>query len=74
VRAVPLTAQTQRAGVEALEIVDRSIEQGFLAPAPKAGACTWCNFRPVCGPNEEQRVARKPDDRLRDLHELRSRP
>ncbi len=74
VRVVPLLPLTRRAGLEALEIIDRAIEQGFLAAAPREGACTWCDFRAVCGPAEEQRVSRKPQDRLRDLHELRSRP
>jgi len=74
VRAVPLLSQTRRAGLEALEVVDRAIELGFFAAAPKDGACVWCDFRAVCGPSEVQRVSRKPQDRLRDLHELRSRP
>ena len=71
---IPLSEANRRAALEALEIVDRAIELGFLPPAPAPRACTWCDFRPVCGPNEEQRVARKPQDRLRDLAELRSRP
>jgi len=74
VRTVALSETARRTGLEALTIVDRAIELGFLAPAPKEGACTWCSFRPVCGPSEESRVGRKPQDRLRDLHELRSRP
>jgi len=74
VRAVALSDPARHAGLEALTIIDRAIELGFLAPAPKEGACTWCNFRPVCGPSEQSRVDRKPQDRLRDLHELRSRP
>ncbi len=74
IRSVPLTAQTKQVALEALTIIDRAIELGFLAAAPKEGACAWCNFRPVCGPAEAQRVDRKPQDRLRDLHELRSRP
>jgi len=75
IRPVALTPQSRRAGVEALEVIDRAIELGFLVAAPAEGACAWCDFRPVCGPNEEQRVtARKPHDRLRDLIELRSRP
>jgi CRISPR/Cas system-associated exonuclease Cas4 (RecB family) len=74
VRPVALTAQSRRMGVEALEVIDRAIELGFLAAAPNEGACAWCDFRAVCGPNEERRVARKPVDRLRDLLELRSRP
>ena len=74
VRPVALTAQTRRMGIEALEIIDRAIELGFLAAAPNAGACGWCDFRPVCGPHEEARVARKPGEPLRDLIELRARP
>ena len=35
--------------------------------APAERACTWCDFRPVCGPREEERVARKAKDRLADL-------
>ena len=38
-------------------IVDRAVEQGFLPAAPGERACTWCDFRPVCGPREEERVA-----------------
>jgi ATP-dependent helicase/nuclease subunit B len=71
---VTLDAASRRAGIEALEIVDRAIERGDLAAAPAEGACTWCDFRVVCGPSEEERTARKPPDRLRDLAELRSRP
>jgi CRISPR/Cas system-associated exonuclease Cas4 (RecB family) len=74
IRPVALTPQSRRLGVEALEIVDRAIEFGFLAAAPSEGACGWCDFRPVCGPNEEQRVRRKPDEPLQDLLALRRRP
>jgi CRISPR/Cas system-associated exonuclease Cas4 (RecB family) len=74
VRPVPLLPQARRAGVEALEIIDRAIELGFLAAAPNERACAWCDFRPVCGPHEELRIARKSADPLRDLIELRSRP
>jgi CRISPR/Cas system-associated exonuclease Cas4 (RecB family) len=69
-----LDAVGRRIGLEALEIIDRAIERGDLPAAPAEGACTWCDFRVVCGPNEEERVERKPTDRLRDLIELRSRP
>jgi RecB family exonuclease len=74
VQPATLDAVSRRIGIEALEIVDRAIERGDLAAAPAEGACAWCDFRPVCGPNEEERVGRKPQDRLRDLIELRSRP
>ena len=71
---VPLLPQSRRSGVEALEIIDRAIELGFLAAAPNERACGWCDFRPVCGPHEEQRIKRKQEDPLRDLIALRSRP
>ncbi len=74
VRPVSLLPHARRAGVEALEIIDRAIELGFLAAAPNERACAWCDFRPVCGPHEELRVARKSGDPLRDLIELRRRP
>jgi ATP-dependent helicase/DNAse subunit B len=73
VRPVPLLPESRRAGVEALEIIDRAIELGFLAAAPNDRACTWCDFRPVCGPHEELRVRRKSSDRLADVIALRSR-
>ena len=41
-------------------------------PRPAERACTWCDFRPVCGPREEERVKRKAKDRLADLEALRS--
>ena len=35
-----------------------------LRAAPAERACTWCDFRPVCGPREEERITRKAADRL----------
>ena len=55
---IPLTPQARRIGIEVLEIIDRAIETGFLAPAPDERACTWCDFRPVCGPTAEHRISR----------------
>jgi hypothetical protein len=55
-----------------LEIIDRAVETGFLAAAPDMRACAWCDFRPVCGPREEERTRRKAPERLADLHALRS--
>ncbi|MFI5076879.1 MAG: PD-(D/E)XK nuclease family protein, partial [Vicinamibacteria bacterium] len=73
-RPVLLDAAARHLAVEALETIDRAIELGTLAPAPAAGACAWCEFRPVCGPGEEHRVARKQQAFLQDLLTLRSRP
>jgi ATP-dependent helicase/nuclease subunit B len=71
---VPLSDANRRAALEALEIIDRAIEQGFLPAAPADRACTWCDFRPVCGPHEAEHARRKPADRLADLAVLRGMP
>jgi CRISPR/Cas system-associated exonuclease Cas4 (RecB family) len=68
---IAIDTYTKRQGIEVLEIVDRAIEQGFLVAAPAERACTFCDFRPVCGPHEAERVKRKPKDRLADLQALR---
>jgi ATP-dependent helicase/nuclease subunit B len=72
---IPLSPQARQMGIEVLEIVDRAIENGFLAPAPADKACTWCDFRPVCGPAAERRAGRiKAREPLADLVELRRKP
>jgi RecB family exonuclease len=73
-RIIPLSESGRRAGIAALEIVDRAIELGFLPPAPADRACTWCDFRAVCGPDEPRHLARKPTDPLGDLDALREMP
>ena len=57
-----------------LSIVDRAIEDGVILPAPRRGACTWCDYRVVCGPWEETRARRKDDTKLVDLQALRRLP
>jgi RecB family exonuclease len=71
---VPLSDANRRLALEALEIVDRAIELGFLPAAPAPRACTWCDFLPVCGPDEPRRVGNKSPDKLGDLESLRERP
>jgi ATP-dependent helicase/nuclease subunit B len=71
---VPLSDLNRRAGLEALEIIDRAIELGFLPPAPAERACTWCDFRSICGPDEPRHVARKAAEPLADLLALREMP
>jgi ATP-dependent helicase/DNAse subunit B len=71
---IPINENTRASGLEALEIIDRAIELGFLPAAPDDGACAWCDFRAVCGPHEEQRISRKSPEKLGDLRALRARP
>ena len=69
---IPINDYTRGQGLQVLTIVDRAVETGFLAAAPAERACTWCDFRPVCGPREEERTKGKAPDRLADLEALRS--
>jgi CRISPR/Cas system-associated exonuclease Cas4 (RecB family) len=69
---IPINGYTRGQGLQVLTIVDRAVESGFLVAAPVERACTWCDFRPVCGPREEERVRRKAPDRLGDLEALRN--
>ena len=71
---IPINDANRQAGLEALQIVDRAVELGFLPAAPDTRACVWCDFRVVCGPHEEQRVRMKSADRLGDLGALRQMP
>jgi ATP-dependent helicase/nuclease subunit B len=71
---IPINESNRRIGLEALEIIDRAIELGFLPAAPGPRACTWCDFLPVCGPDEPRRIANKSPDKLGDLEALRERP
>jgi ATP-dependent helicase/nuclease subunit B len=71
-RPIEINDYTRSQGQLALTIVDRAIELGHLPAAPGRDACRWCDFRPVCGPDEERRVAGKPAALLADLHALRA--
>ena len=71
-KEIEINDYTRGQGLQALAIVDRAVERGFLPAAPAKDACRWCDFRSVCGPREEARVARKHQNDLGDLIALRS--
>ncbi|MGE5246596.1 MAG: PD-(D/E)XK nuclease family protein [Betaproteobacteria bacterium] len=71
VHPIDINDYTRGQGLEALAIIDRAVEHGTLPAAPAKDACRWCDFRAVCGPREEERIARKPDGLLQDLEALR---
>ena len=74
-RSVLLGERERRHGIEVLEIVDRAVEAGTLVPAPREGACRWCDFLDVCGPWEEKRARDiKDETKLVDLFALRRLP
>jgi hypothetical protein len=71
-KPIELNAYTKGQALQVLEIIDRAVEIGFLPAAPVERACTWCDFRAVCGPREEERVRGKAADKLADLAALRA--
>jgi RecB family exonuclease len=73
-RVVPIGARQRRSGLEVLEIINRALEAATLVPAPKEGACRWCDFGSICGPHEERRTGAKDPRVLGDLHSLRKMP
>ncbi|HEY6391984.1 MAG TPA: PD-(D/E)XK nuclease family protein, partial [Bryobacteraceae bacterium] len=72
--SIALDAQSRQRLTRVLETISGSIEQGFLPAAPLAGACAFCDYRPVCGPYEETRARRKQRDRLDPLISIRNLP
>ena len=73
-RVVALSGEARGRGTEVLGLIDRAIAAGFLPPAPRARACGICDFRDVCGPNEEIRVKLKEQARMDELRALRDWP
>jgi hypothetical protein len=69
---IAINSGSRAQGLEALTIVDRAVELGRLPASPAKDACRWCDFRAVCGPEEERRVAGKPETLTADLHALRA--
>src|SRR5690606_38741138 len=60
-----LTEETRQLALGVLRTVDHAIEHGQLLAAPSPGACRFCDFRPICGPREEERIQGKPLGELR---------
>ena len=71
---IPLDDSSRDRLRRVLETINHAIEVGFLPAAPQPGACPLCDYRPVCGPYEEQRAKRKQPDRLDALVQLRNLP
>jgi RecB family exonuclease len=68
---VPLDETARAAAGTVGEVIGGALAAGFLPAAPQHGACRYCDYRPICGPHEEQRTAGKPKDRLAPLTRLR---
>jgi CRISPR/Cas system-associated exonuclease Cas4 (RecB family) len=70
---MPLDDDARRAAADVAKTIGRALEEGFLPAAPAPRGCEWCDYRPVCGPYEEQRTKKKRQDKLAPLLELRKR-
>lgn len=75
-RTVVLDDRSRKAARTVVETIDRALRDGFLPAAPVDRACTYCDYRSVCGPYENVRLKRKPSDRpsLQALVRLRGMP
>jgi RecB family exonuclease len=71
---VLLNQQSRNMINDVAKAVRDSIAKPFLPAAPEKGECEICNYRLVCGPNEERRTARKRRVGLEPLLEVRSLP
>lgn len=75
---VPLDDDARTSARVVAKTVGDAIHYGFLPAAPHAirkglSACTWCDFKPVCGPYEDVRIGKKPKRPLAPLAQLRRR-
>ncbi len=70
-RVVAVDEAARGAIGEVIATVGRALEEGFIPAMPGADECRFCDYRPVCGPYEEQRAARKPAARTADLRRMR---
>ncbi|HEV2201686.1 MAG TPA: PD-(D/E)XK nuclease family protein [Bryobacteraceae bacterium] len=71
---VQIDEKSRRILARLLANIDASIANGFLPPAPQKDTCERCDYRPVCGPYEEQRFEQEKnrrDERLEALVEIR---
>ena len=73
-RVVELNKENRQLVSSVIRTIGSALETGFLPAAPDKGACTWCDFRALCGPLEETRSDRKPKDRVQELLQIRSLP
>ncbi|HTS66764.1 MAG TPA: PD-(D/E)XK nuclease family protein [Candidatus Acidoferrales bacterium] len=68
---VPVNEWNRRRTARALHIIDGAVRDGFLPAAPRRNGCKGCEYLPVCGPYEEERVHAKSQAELKELKELR---
>jgi len=71
---VRLDVEARNAATTLATTLASHFEAGFFPAAPRKDECRFCDYRPICGPYEEQRAAKKKQDRLVQLKTLREVP
>ena len=71
---VQLNDWTRQRASQVLRAIDGAMRDGFLPAAPRKDGCQRCEYLPVCGPYEEERVTEKSQVELKALKELRTWP
>ena len=69
---VVLNDWMRKRGEQVLRVINEAIRDGFLPAAPRKDGCKRCEYLPVCGPYEEERVREKSAVELKSLKELRA--
>jgi len=64
---VPLDRLARDAADKVAAALGEALTKGFLPAAPGKEACKYCDYRPVCGPWEEERTRKKTDRGELDL-------
>ncbi len=52
----PLDGLARDSFARVVRAIRASLEQSFLPALPDEGECRWCDYRTVCGPEEERRL------------------
>ncbi len=71
---IPIQDHARQRIAQVVDVIAAAVHSGFLPAAPKKDACEYCDYRPVCGPYEEQRAGKKQQARVEDLVEMRRLP
>jgi CRISPR/Cas system-associated exonuclease Cas4 (RecB family) len=71
---IPIHDGSRQRAEQAVGVIDRALDEGFLPAAPRKDGCKGCEYLVVCGPWEEERVAKKSPAELRPLFEIRRTP
>jgi ATP-dependent helicase/nuclease subunit B len=64
--------ETRQSAIDVLHQIDKALRDGELPAAPRKEGCKHCEYLSICGPYEEERVAKKDQRALRNLKALRA--